>query len=80
MGDSVLVGIGKLCIEVTSASEIAFISEELCISCGICVKDPSKFVAATISVASAAASKVEEATKPQEPEESDNDMGLSLFD
>lgn len=29
---------GKLCIEVTSASKIAFISEELCIGCGICVK------------------------------------------
>ncbi|RWR74424.1 ABC transporter E family member 2 [Cinnamomum micranthum f. kanehirae] len=29
---------GKLCIEVTSASRIAFISEELCIGCGICVK------------------------------------------
>lgn len=29
---------GKLCIEVTSAAKIAFISEELCIGCGICVK------------------------------------------
>lgn len=29
---------GKLCIEVTAASKIAFISEELCIGCGICVK------------------------------------------
>lgn len=29
---------GKLCIEVTPASKIAFISEELCIGCGICVK------------------------------------------
>ncbi|KAG0571479.1 hypothetical protein KC19_VG014800 [Ceratodon purpureus] len=29
---------GKLCIEVSSASKIAFISEELCIGCGICVK------------------------------------------
>lgn len=29
---------GKLCIEVTTASKIAFISEELCIGCGICVK------------------------------------------
>ena len=28
----------KLCIEVTPASKIAFISEELCIGCGICVK------------------------------------------
>jgi translation initiation factor RLI1 len=30
--------IGKLCIEVTPATKIAFISEELCIGCGICVK------------------------------------------
>jgi ATP-binding cassette, sub-family E, member 1 len=29
---------GKLCIEVSSASKIAWISEELCIGCGICVK------------------------------------------
>ncbi|CAK9206033.1 unnamed protein product [Sphagnum troendelagicum] len=29
---------GKLCIEVSSQSKIAFISEELCIGCGICVK------------------------------------------
>ncbi|KAJ1562933.1 Fe-S cluster-binding ribosome biosynthesis protein [Cladochytrium tenue] len=29
---------GKLCIEVDSSSKIAFISEELCIGCGICVK------------------------------------------
>jgi ATP-binding cassette subfamily E protein 1 len=29
---------GKLCIEVTPASKIAFISEELCIGCGICPK------------------------------------------
>ena len=29
---------GRLCIEVTPASKIAFISEELCIGCGICVK------------------------------------------
>ncbi|KAJ3415985.1 Fe-S cluster-binding ribosome biosynthesis protein [Chytridiales sp. JEL 0842] len=28
----------KLCIEVDSSSKIAFISEELCIGCGICVK------------------------------------------
>ncbi|KAJ6928207.1 ABC transporter E family member 2 [Populus alba x Populus x berolinensis] len=32
---------GKLCIEVTPASKIAFISEELCIGCGICVKASS---------------------------------------
>ena len=29
---------GKLCIEVTSASKIAWISESLCVGCGICVK------------------------------------------
>jgi ATP-binding cassette subfamily E protein 1 len=29
---------GKLCIEVSSANKIAFLSEELCIGCGICVK------------------------------------------
>lgn len=29
---------GKLCIEVTAASKIAWISETLCIGCGICVK------------------------------------------
>ncbi|RZC87271.1 hypothetical protein C5167_029817 [Papaver somniferum] len=28
----------KLCIEVTVAGKIAYISEELCIGCGICVK------------------------------------------
>lgn len=33
---------GKLCIEVTTASKIAFISEELCIGCGICVKVSKK--------------------------------------
>ncbi|KAL0302514.1 UNVERIFIED_CONTAM: ABC transporter E family member 2 [Sesamum angustifolium] len=33
-----VVKTGKLCIEVTPASKIAFISEELCIGCGICVK------------------------------------------
>lgn len=30
--------IGKLCVEVTPTTKIAFISEELCIGCGICVK------------------------------------------
>ena len=30
--------LGKLCIEVTPADKIAFISEELCIGCGICSK------------------------------------------
>lgn len=29
---------GKLCIEVDPSSKIAFLSEELCIGCGICVK------------------------------------------
>ncbi|CDW73936.1 abc transporter e family member 2-like [Stylonychia lemnae] len=29
---------GKLCIEVTPASSVCFISESLCIGCGICVK------------------------------------------
>jgi len=33
-----VVRLGKLCIEVTPSSKIAFISEELCIGCGICVK------------------------------------------
>ncbi|CAM9207008.1 unnamed protein product [Chrysoparadoxa australica] len=33
-----VVRMGKLCIEVAPNSRIAFISEELCIGCGICVK------------------------------------------
>ncbi|KAI8110469.1 hypothetical protein M9435_002143 [Picochlorum sp. BPE23] len=33
-----VVKIGKLCIEVTPSSKLAWISEELCIGCGICVK------------------------------------------
>ena len=33
-----VVRMGKLCIEVDSSSKIAFISEELCIGCGICPK------------------------------------------
>ncbi|MCO5585338.1 hypothetical protein L7F22_039271 [Adiantum nelumboides] len=33
-----VVRMGRLCIEVTSTSKIAFISEPLCIGCGICVK------------------------------------------
>jgi ATP-binding cassette subfamily E protein 1 len=33
-----VVRMGKLCIEVTPADKIAFISEELCIGCGICSK------------------------------------------
>jgi ATP-binding cassette, sub-family E, member 1 len=33
-----VVKLGKLCIEVSPNSKLAFISEELCIGCGICVK------------------------------------------
>ncbi|GAB4814557.1 hypothetical protein N2152v2_001603 [Parachlorella kessleri] len=33
-----VVKVGKLCIEVTPNSKIAWISEDLCIGCGICVK------------------------------------------
>lgn len=33
-----VVRMGKLCIEVNSASKMAWISEELCNGCGICVK------------------------------------------
>ncbi|CAK0771777.1 ABC transporter E member 2 [Coccomyxa viridis] len=33
-----VVKIGKLCIEVSSTAKMAWISEELCIGCGICVK------------------------------------------
>mmetsp|Transcript_592 Transcript_592/g.709 ORF Transcript_592/g.709 Transcript_592/m.709 type:complete len:625 (+) Transcript_592:81-1955(+) len=33
-----VVKIGKLCVEVSSSSKIAQLSEELCIGCGICVK------------------------------------------
>uniref|UniRef100_A0A7S4NU22 Uncharacterized protein n=1 Tax=Guillardia theta TaxID=55529 RepID=A0A7S4NU22_GUITH len=33
-----VVRMGKLCVEVTAGSKIAWISEELCIGCGICVK------------------------------------------
>ncbi|XP_074649644.1 ATP-binding cassette sub-family E member 1-like [Tubulanus polymorphus] len=33
-----VVRLGKLCIEVMPTSKLAFISEELCIGCGICVK------------------------------------------
>ncbi|GJM95628.1 hypothetical protein PR202_ga12391 [Eleusine coracana subsp. coracana] len=36
----IIVKTGKLCIEVNPASKLAFISEELCIGCGICVKNP----------------------------------------
>ena len=33
-----VVRMGKMCIEVAPNSKIAFISETLCIGCGICVK------------------------------------------
>jgi ATP-binding cassette, sub-family E, member 1 len=33
-----VVRMGKMCIEVGPTSKIAFLSEELCIGCGICVK------------------------------------------
>ena len=33
-----VVRLGKECIEVSPNSKLAFISEELCIGCGICVK------------------------------------------
>ncbi|CAN7112563.1 hypothetical protein IGI04_003664 [Brassica rapa subsp. trilocularis] len=33
-----VVKTGRLCIEVTPTSKTAFLSEELCIGCGICVK------------------------------------------
>uniref|UniRef100_UPI00358FC197 ATP-binding cassette sub-family E member 1 n=1 Tax=Myxine glutinosa TaxID=7769 RepID=UPI00358FC197 len=33
-----VVRMGKLCIEVTNMAKIAWISESLCIGCGICVK------------------------------------------
>ncbi|VVA97475.1 unnamed protein product [Arabis nemorensis] len=33
-----VVKTGRLCIEVSPASKTAFLSEELCIGCGICVK------------------------------------------
>lgn len=33
-----VVRMGKLCIEVTPESKIAFIAENLCIGCGICVQ------------------------------------------
>lgn len=35
---SIEIVAGKLCIEVSPADKIAFISEELCIGCGICNK------------------------------------------
>jgi ATP-binding cassette subfamily E protein 1 len=33
-----VVKMGKLCIEVNPTDKKAFLSEELCIGCGICVK------------------------------------------
>ena len=33
-----VVRTGKMCIEVSASSKLAFISEELCVGCGICVK------------------------------------------
>jgi ATP-binding cassette, sub-family E, member 1 len=33
-----VVRLGKLCVEVAPNSKVAYISEELCIGCGICVK------------------------------------------
>ena len=33
-----VVKMGKMCIEVTNTSKLAFISEPLCIGCGICTK------------------------------------------
>lgn len=33
-----VVKVGKLCVEVAASSKVAWISEELCIGCGICVK------------------------------------------
>tara|TARA_B100000401_G_scaffold204884_1_gene138250 strand:+ start:292 stop:2136 length:1845 start_codon:yes stop_codon:yes gene_type:complete len=33
-----VVKVGKLCIEVSGSSKLAYISEDLCIGCGICVK------------------------------------------
>ncbi len=33
-----VVRVGKLCIEVTGKSNIATVSESLCIGCGICTK------------------------------------------
>ena len=33
-----IVKSGKLCVEVTTNDKIAFISEQLCIGCGICIK------------------------------------------
>ncbi|XP_007544792.2 ATP-binding cassette sub-family E member 1-like [Poecilia formosa] len=33
-----VVRMGKLCIEVTPQSKIVWISESLCIGCGICIK------------------------------------------
>jgi len=40
-----VVRMGKLCIEVTPTDKIAYISENLCIGCGICVKVSCTIVA-----------------------------------
>ena len=37
-----LLSAGKLCIEVAPTSKVSWISEELCIGCGICVKVSSQ--------------------------------------
>ena len=37
-GEMKVVKLGKMCIEVSPNSKLAFISEELCIGCGICIK------------------------------------------
>ncbi|RHZ78200.1 hypothetical protein Glove_166g294 [Diversispora epigaea] len=42
-----VVRMGKLCIEVTPENKIAYISEDLCIGCGICTKK-CPFLAITI--------------------------------
>ena len=33
-----MVKVGKMCVEVVPTSTISWISEDLCIGCGICVK------------------------------------------
>lgn len=43
---TLLRDVGKLCIEVDPSKKIAYISEELCIGCGIC---PKKYVVVALS-------------------------------